>query len=110
MPLRRRDLAGSLLLVTLVLAGLLSMHGFDGAVASLSEPSHIAVEEGTDHEALSICVFVLAIAGLGMALLGSSPRGRVPGRYPQTSNTVPGRPIPSGGGRSRLTLLCVLRL
>jgi hypothetical protein len=86
------------------------MHGFDGAVASLSGPSHIAAEEGTGHEALSICVFVLAIAGLGMAILGSSPRGRVTGRYPDTTDTVPEHRVPSGGGRSRLTLLCVLRL
>jgi hypothetical protein len=110
MPLRRRDLAGSLLLVTLALAGLLSMHGFDGAVASLAGPSHIAAEEGTGHDALSICVFVLAIAGLGMAILASSPRGRVTGRYPGATDSVPGHPVPGAGGRSRLTLLCVLRL
>jgi len=110
MPLRRRDLAGSLLLVTLALAGLLSMHGFDGAVASVSGPSHGAAEESTDHGALSICVFVLAIAGLGIAILGPSPRGRVMGRYPETTEAVPGHPIANGGGRSRLTMLCVLRL
>jgi hypothetical protein len=110
MPRGRRDLAGSLLLVTVAVAGLLSMHGFDGAMASLSGPSHIAAEEGTGHGTLSICVFVLAISGLGMAILGSSPRGRVTGGYPEATDTVPGHPVPSGGGRSRLTLLCVLRL
>ena len=86
------------------------MHGFDGAVVSLSGPSHIEAEEGTSHDALGICVFVLAVAGLGMAVLGSSPRGRVTGRYPETTDIVPGNPVPGTGGRSRLTLLCVLRL
>lgn len=96
--------------MTVAVAGLLSMHGFDGAVGSLSGPPHIAAEEGTGHDALGICVFVLSIAGLGMAILGPSPRSRVTGLTPETTDIVPGHPVPRAGGRSRLTLLCVLRL
>ena len=96
-------------MVALALAGLVSMHGLDGAAASLSEPSHTSAEESTGHETLGICVFVLAIAGLGMATPSSTPRQRVTGRYRQTE-TVPRHPLSSGGGRSRLILLCVLRL
>lgn len=58
------------ILVSVAVIGLLVMHGFDGAIISLSSPdrapSHHDLAGGT-HGAVGICLFVLSIAGLGIA-------------------------------------------
>ena len=58
------------ILVSVAVLGLLVMHGFDGAIISLTSSdgatSHHDLAEGT-HGALGLCLFVLSIAGLGVA-------------------------------------------
>jgi hypothetical protein len=58
------------ILVSVAVGGLLIMHCFDGAIISLSSPdrapSHHVLAGGT-HGAMGICLFVLSIAGLGIA-------------------------------------------
>jgi hypothetical protein len=58
------------ILVSIAVGGLLIMYSLDGAIISLSSPdrasSHHTLARGT-HGAVGICLFVLSIAGLGMA-------------------------------------------
>ena len=58
------------ILVSVAVLGLLVMHGFDGAIISLTSSdgatSHHDLAEGT-HGTLGLCLFVLSIAGLGVA-------------------------------------------
>jgi hypothetical protein len=58
------------ILVSVAVGGLLIMHCFDGAIISLSSPdgapSHHVLAGGL-HSGMGICLFVLSIAGLGMA-------------------------------------------
>lgn len=72
-----RPIAGGLLVVTVAVVGLLSMHGLDGVVVSLREPTqagHGSTGDSSEHETLGLCVFVAAIAGLGIATTGLSRR------------------------------------
>jgi hypothetical protein len=113
MPVGWRNSAGSLLLVTMAVAGVLSMHGLDGAVASLTEPSHSShgpAGDGVGHETLGICVFVAAVTCLVIAALGTSLRGGSTARFADIAQLVSARSARVVAGRSRLIHLCVLRL
>jgi len=113
MPLGSRHLAGSLLLVTVAIVGLLSMHGLDGAVASLAEPAqsaHGPTADGMGQGTLRICVFVAAIAGLGIAGLRLTKRSMTSGRFSHANLVIPQFSVPWAPSRSRLIHLCVLRL
>lgn len=113
MSIGRRHLVGSLYLVTAAIAGLLSMHGLDGVVASFVEPSHSShgpTGDTSGYETLGICVFVAAIAGLGIAAVGLPRRAATTTRYGRTDGRYFLRARPSVSGVSRLVHLCVLRL
>jgi hypothetical protein len=89
------------------------MHGLDGILSSLDEPRHATQsgDEGNDeHDTLGICLFVAAVAGLGIASVGLSRRGATTPPLVKSVGAAPFRPRPLVSGRSRLAQLCVLRL
>jgi hypothetical protein len=69
------------ILVSVAVLGLLVMHGFDGAVISLTPSdgatSHHDLAEGT-HGTMGLCLFVLSIAGLGVAAARAAQKRRGP--------------------------------
>ncbi len=101
-----------LFLAAASVAGLLSMHGFDPVVATVDHSSHASdAETGVDHHgAIGLCVFVVAVATLGMASI----------RRLQSAETVanlvyrPRQFTPTQrimtSGPPLLSRLCVLRL
>lgn len=69
-----RHLTGSLLLVAVAIAGLLSMHGLDPVVATIDAPTHPSHTSDADaevdhHGAIGICLFIAVAAGLVLARL-----------------------------------------
>jgi hypothetical protein len=113
MPFGRRHLVETLLLVTVAIAGLLSMHGFDGAVASFAAPAHVAHSPTGDaegHDTLGICLFVTAIVGIGFASLSLLCRAAGPTRSASVVGPIRFEAKTSISGRSRLVQICVLRL
>ena len=109
----RRPLFGGILLVTVAIGGLLSMHGLDGVVNSLTDTHHTAQAQ-TDHDpahsALGICVFVGAIAGLGVAAARLPRRAFTIGAFANLTRISSVSWLPALPGRTRLSQLCVLRL
>jgi hypothetical protein len=103
-----------LFLAAVSVAGLLSMHGFDPVVATVDQAhsSHAAdTETGIDdHGAIGLCVFVAAVATLGLAAIK-----RLQGKETLTSlvyrprQFTPTQPIMTSGP-PLLFRLCVLRL
>lgn len=103
-----------LFLAAVSVAGLLSMHGFDPVVATVDQThsSHSSdTETGVDaHGAIGLCVFVVAVATLGMAtirrLQGAENVSNLvyrPRYFTGTQPVItPGPPL--------LSRLCVLRL
>jgi len=100
-----------LFLAAVSVAGLLSMHGFDPVVATVDHSSHSSdAETGVDHYgAIGLCVFVVAVATLGLALIkrlqsAESLSNLVyrPGQFTRT------QPLTTSGPRL-LYRLCVLR-
>jgi len=113
MPESRSHLPQNVLWVAVAIAGLLSMHGIEVAVVSASEQSHAihGVTGGAaDHGALGLCLFVAAIAVLGIAARAQSMRGRAYGRRSDIHRTMPFGSARGIAGRSRLTRLGVLRV
>ena len=113
MPFGRRHLVETLLLVSVAVAGLLSMHGFDGAVASFAEPApaaHSPTGDAKGHATLGICLFVAAIAGIGFASLSLLRRAAGPRRSARIMGPIRFEAKTSISGRSRLVQICVLRL
>jgi hypothetical protein len=109
--IRRRVM---LFLAAVSVAGVLSMHGFDPVVATVDQThsSHSSdTETGVDdHGAIGLCVFVVAVATLGLASI----------RRRQSAETLanlvylprqftPTQPIMTSGP-PLLYRLCVLRL
>jgi MYXO-CTERM domain-containing protein len=113
MPIRRERLAGSLLLVTVAVAGLLSMHGLEGAVVSLTGSTHAthgpAADSG-DTPGLDVCVFVAVLAGLGIGALGAVRRREATVRRAAFDEIGIAPSVSALPGRSRLLQMCVLRL
>lgn len=107
----RRHLVRNLLLVTVTVAGLLSMHGLDGAATSLAQPDHSGHGHpgAGGHELLGLCVFV-AVASLGVAAFGLPRRTQTRARFARNVGPTLIQPSLSVSGRSRLVHLCVLRL
>lgn len=113
MPGSRSHLPLRVFWVAVAIAGMLSMHGLEGAVVSAPEQSHAmhgAIGSSADHGALGLCLFVAAIAGLGIAVLGRSTGGREYGRPCDAHRTIPSGSARCIAGRSRLTRLGVLRV
>ncbi len=111
---QQRHLTGGLLLVSVAVAGLLSMHGFDPLLATVHEThaTHIADTEAglNDHGPVGLCVFVAAVAGLALVtvrrLQGSTRGGSSTYRFRRII-----RPDPvAASGPLLLHRLCVLRL
>ena len=108
---RRRVL---LVLAAVSIAGLLSMHGFDPVVTTVdqSHSSH-STEAGTgptDHAAIGLCVFVVAVVSLGLASirrLQGLTRGDPSVHRPRPSVQIWPR---TASGPPLLHRLCVLRL
>lgn len=105
-------MAGGLVVVAIAVAGLLMMHGFEGALASVAEVSHSdhgSPQGGADHDLLGLCLFVVTVVGLGFAMSLHKPGSTVRG---PTSRSAGWRSTPLNRvhGRVRLAHLCVLRL
>jgi hypothetical protein len=94
--------------------GVLSMHGLDPALATVDQThsSHTSdTETGVDaHGAIGLCVFVAAVATLGLAaikwLQNTEPLANLVYRHGQFSRTQP----LMTSGPPLLYRLCVLRL
>ncbi len=113
MLIGRRYFAGTLLLAAVAVAGLLSMHGLDGVIGSLSEQAqsaHGPTGDRGEDDALRFCVFVAAIAGLGLAAAGLTRRSGPTARFAPSDGFTPTVSVPAVRGRSRLLRLCVLRI
>jgi hypothetical protein len=111
---RQGHLTGGLLLVSVAVAGLLSMHGFDPAVVTLNHTEHTSHPQPgagpEDHSVIGLCVFVVAVATMGLASIR---------RLQASTNTAfsahPPRQLtridpPATSGPPLLHRLCVLRL
>lgn len=102
-----------LLLAAMSVAGLLSMHGLNPVVATVdqSHAGHAPTEAGVaDHGAIGLCIFVAAVAALGLAAIRRLQATEAlanlvhrPGRF---TFTQPGMT----SGPPLLYRLCVLRL
>lgn len=103
-----------MILVAAAVAGLLIMHGLEGATMSLTTPdgpsSHHDDGAGT-HGMMGLCVFVLSLAGLGVAA------GRAGSKHQRFFAASPFVVIPvrwsiwsPPAGRFRLLDLGVMRL
>lgn len=102
-----------LFLAAVSVVGLLSMHGLDPVVATVdqSNTGHAQAEAGVaDHGAVGLCIFVAAVATLGLAairrLQSTEALAKLlyrPGHFTFTQPVIT-------SGPSLLHRLCVLRL
>jgi hypothetical protein len=110
----QRHLTGGLLLVGVAVAGLLSMHGFDPVVVSLDHTAHTSHSQPgagfDDHSVIGLCVFVVAVATLGLASIRRLQGSKIAAfsAYPPRQLTRTG-PLATSGP-PLLHRLCVLRL
>jgi hypothetical protein len=103
-----------LFLAAVSVAGLLSMHGFDPVVATVDQThsSHSSdAETGVDHHgAIGLCIFVVAVATLGMASIRLRQGAEaVANLVYRPRQFTPTQPIMTSGP-PLLSRLCVLRL
>jgi hypothetical protein len=94
-------------------AGLLSMHGLDSVVADLDRPTHASHSQPADpdhHSVISLCVFVVALTGLGLAVVRRIAAATRPARAPYRTAFSAPTPTPRASGPPLLHRLCVLRL
>jgi hypothetical protein len=99
--------------VLISVAGLLSIHGLDGATATITDQAHSThgqARDSTPHGVLGICVFVVAMAGLGVAAARAPRQRLIVAVSPRTSALSLDGTSTIADGRSRLAQLCVLRL
>lgn len=110
----QRHLTGGLLLVAVAVAGLLSMHGFDPVVVSVDHSAHTSHSPPgaglEDHSAIGLCVFVVAVATLGLASIRQLHGSTIAAfsAHPPRQLTQCG-PVATSGP-PLLHRLCVLRL
>lgn len=101
-----------MLLAAISIAGLLSMHGLDPAVATVDQvhSTHAAgTDTGINHDAIGLCVFVAAVATIGLASIR-----RLQHSTRTAYSFLRRRPLirtgpPAPSGQPLLYRLCVLR-
>ncbi len=102
----------TLILVSVAVVGLLAMHGFDGAIISLTPPDAASShhDDAGIHGALGLCLFVLSMAGLGLAAIraGKKHQGLF-AAWPTVVSLVRWSNWWPPAGRSRLLALGVMR-
>lgn len=103
-----------LFLAAVSVVGILSMHGFDPVVATVDQDhgSHTSnTETGDDaHAAIGLCVFVAAVATLGLALVKRLQHPASPANFGYPPRRFLRSQRPTVSGPSLLHRLCVLRL
>jgi hypothetical protein len=110
----RNSLLWTATLVAVALAGLLAMHGFQGAALTWADTGQATRHQSHNpdrHGALGICVFVASMAGVGLAAAWSRRRrlGFVAALHP-TFRPSRGPKWFAPAGRCRFIELSVLRL
>jgi hypothetical protein len=106
-------LTGGLLLVSVAVAGLMSMHGFDPAVVSLDHTEHTSHSQpgaGLEDRVIGLCVFVVAVATLGLTLIRRLQGSKVAAISAHTPRQATRTGHLATYGPPILHRLCVLRL
>ena len=102
-----------LVIAAVSIAGLLLMHGGDPVMATV-DGAHTTHSSDTgpsmtDHGALGLCVFVAAVAGLGLAWISRGPASATNGSRIHQPKSLARTFLVAASGPSLLHRLCVLR-
>jgi hypothetical protein len=97
-----------LILTGVSIAGLLSMHGLQLVVTTIDQTHASHAQPADHHGAIGLCVFVVALTGMGMALSKANTTAR-PARHPHRPASMTPTVVPRTSGPPLLHRLCVLR-